>query len=259
MMKSIFQLRQGLVLCPKPLPTQQRRDHLAGKKGIERMMAARSDDDDFLVYDNDQAHMANYIDCRFRMWNWKTQAQFKKWATEMEDILAKDHAKYTSESLKTKSLGIRKDQVFLAQYRLTKAFVQEEKKHYQNAVAGLTREWMLMCDGAVRGMRYHEQAQKFVCSVRYVSKRRANSVSQMKIDVDEAWMLDYYGKDVTEYVKEASRKAFDGFVNAIDEGRPRKCFAFTLAVVAVKPTGRLVKALGTFGAHAGKQKQANKR
>ena len=38
---------------------QQRRDHLVGKHGIERMMAARSDDDEFVVYDNDQAHMTN--------------------------------------------------------------------------------------------------------------------------------------------------------------------------------------------------------
>jgi hypothetical protein len=29
---------------------QQRRDRLAGKKGIERMMAARHDSDDFVVF-----------------------------------------------------------------------------------------------------------------------------------------------------------------------------------------------------------------
>jgi hypothetical protein len=39
----------------------------------------------------------------------------------------------------------------------------------------------------------------------------------MKIDPDEAWMLEYYRTEVTEYVKETSRKAFDGFVPVLQE------------------------------------------
>ena len=106
---------------------EQRRDKLAGKKGIERMMEARIDDDHLVVFDNDHEQMSQFIDCKFRMWHWKTQAQFKKWAKEMEKIIANDYERYTRESLNTKSKGPRKDALFLKEYRLTKAFLKEEK------------------------------------------------------------------------------------------------------------------------------------
>jgi hypothetical protein len=92
------------------------------------MMEGRIDDGHLVVFDNDHEQMSRFIDCKFRMWHWKTQAQFKKWAKEMEKILADDFAKYTSESLKTKSLGSRKDALFWQSNGLPRRLSEKKKK-----------------------------------------------------------------------------------------------------------------------------------
>ena len=198
---------------------QQRRDRLSGKKGIERMMAARHDSEDFVVFDNDQAHMTHFINCQFRRWNWKTISQFEKWVEDMDVIVKQAHNEYLQCEKKTKGIAGTATKLKWDGYVATKLHVKEEKQHYQHAVTGLTREWLLMCDGAVRGMRYSEEKAIFNCHVRYVSKRRGNKIFTMKVEVDEDWMLAYYGKEVTEYVKVASRKAFDGFVAVLQKNK----------------------------------------
>jgi hypothetical protein len=58
---------------------QQRREVLAGKKGIELMMEARAISEGALTIDDANIdHQSAFIDATFRLWGWKTQAQFAK-------------------------------------------------------------------------------------------------------------------------------------------------------------------------------------
>jgi hypothetical protein len=190
---------------------QQRRDLLAGKKGIERMMEARVHSAGTLTIDDESIDMQSaFIDATFRHWGWKTITQFAKWAEAERNIIAEMKAEYDAD------LKNRQKHNDLVE---TKKHYNEEMKSYKETVKGLKLEWFLTCDGAVNAMRHSDKTGSFTCHVRYISKRLDNRVTNLNLIVDEAWVLDHYGAEIADYIKEASRKPFDGFLPVVVTGK----------------------------------------
>jgi hypothetical protein len=79
-------------------------------------------------------------------------------------------------------------------------------------MASLRCEWLLTSDGAVNAMRFSEATGKFTCHIRYISTHRGNQVVSLRLIVEADWVLKYYGEEVLDYIKEASKKDFDGFM-----------------------------------------------
>jgi hypothetical protein len=77
---------------------QQRRDLLAGKKGIEGMMEAQAHSAGTLIIDDKGIDVQSaFIDATFRHWGWKTSAQFAKWAEAERNIIAEMKAEYNAD------------------------------------------------------------------------------------------------------------------------------------------------------------------
>jgi hypothetical protein len=183
---------------------QQRREVLAGKKGIELMMEARAISEGALTIDDaDIDHQSAFIDATFRLWGWKAQAQFAKWAEAERNIIA---------DMKEEHEADRKNAKLLSDLVNTKKFYNEEAHSYKDVVKGLKREWFLTCDGAVDAMKHKPATDTYSCHVRYVSKRLGNQVTTLTIKVEKEWVIENYGKEVAEYIKAASERKFNGFM-----------------------------------------------
>jgi hypothetical protein len=77
---------------------QKRCEQLAGKKGLQHMIAARgkSDGTPLVITKTDEERYHAFVDATFRRWRWKTRAQFTKWAKDMKAIIKELKAEYNA-------------------------------------------------------------------------------------------------------------------------------------------------------------------